>query len=430
MGAGKQAVRRISRNAISLALGLAAVLWIPVSFVAQAKLMQQHASAPPQSPSSGPSARLPHPAPPGVKTAGQAFKNVEVLTDVPADQLMPSMRYITFALGVRCDYCHRQDQFESDEKPAKKRARGMMKMMFRIDNAYFSGDRAVTCYTCHHGASKAAGMPVLADIISMTSASASTVAALPPLSDAPGSANSAAVISATANPLPSAEEILQSYTQALGGEAAISKIMSRQDKGTLDAPAHHMHSTVEIYRKAPDKIVTMVHTPRGDSSQGYNGSVAWQARGDEVEELRGDDLIRTKDLAAFNSGLNLKKSYARREVTSIAKINGHEASCVNASRSTGVPDQYYFDTQSGLLLRFSTQIDSPLGAIPQDTYYEDYRDVSGVKVPFVVRVMRPDGETIYKWEQIQTNVPVDDRRFEKPAERSKKEAKERPAPKH
>src|ERR1700726_1835682 len=123
MGAGKQAVRRISRNAISLALGLAAVLWIPVSFVAQAKLMQQHASAPPQSPSSGPSARLPHPAPPGVKTAGQAFKNVEVLTDVPADQLMPSMRYITFALGVRCDYCHNQDHFESDEKPAKKRAR-------------------------------------------------------------------------------------------------------------------------------------------------------------------------------------------------------------------------------------------------------------------------------------------------------------------
>jgi photosynthetic reaction center cytochrome c subunit len=429
MSAGKQVVRRISRNAISLALGLAAVLWIPVSLVAQAKLMHQHGCAPPPSPSSEPSATLPHPAPPGVKTAGQVFKNVEVLTDVPADQLMPSMRYITFALGVRCDYCHRQDQFESDEKPAKKRARGMMKMMFRIDNTYFSGDRAVTCYTCHHGASKATDMPVLADSISMPSASASTVAALPPLSDAPGSANSPAVISATANPLPSAEEILQRYTQALGGEAAISTIMSRQDKGTLDAPAHHMHSAVEIYRKAPDKIVTMVHAPRGDSSQGYDGSVAWQARGDEVEELRGDDLIRTKDLAAFNSGLNLKKSYARREVTSIAKINGHEASCVNASRSTGAPDQYYFDTQSGLLLRFSTQIDSPLGAIPQDTYYEDYRDVSGVKVPFVVRVMRPDGETIYNWQQIQTNVPVDDRRFEKPAERSKKEAKERPAPK-
>lgn len=430
MNVGERHPRKLSESFISLVLGLAAVLWIPVSSVAHAKFTQQNAFAPQQSTSGEQSASLPHLAPPGVKTAGEAFKNVEVLTDVPADQLIPSMRYITFALGVRCDDCHNQDHFESDEKPTKKLARGMMKMMFAIDNTYFSGHRAVTCYTCHRGAAKAAGMPVLADVIFTSSASAGNVAAPPPLSDAADSATSPAVISATATPLPSAEEILQKYTQALGGEAAINKITNREDKGTLDAPARHMHSTVEIYRKAPDKIVTIVHTPRGDSSQGYNGSVGWQARSDEVEELRGDDLIRLKDSAAFNPGLNSKKNYARLEVTSVAKINGHDAYCVNASRATGASDQYYFDTQSGLLLRFSTQIDSPLGAIPQDTNYEDYRDVGGVKVPFIIRVERPDGKTIYKWEQIQANAPVDDSRFDKPAEKPKQEPKEQPAPKH
>jgi photosynthetic reaction center cytochrome c subunit len=429
MNAGKQARRPISGNTISLALGVAALFWVPLSLVAHARSSQQAAGASQQAAPAEQSSSLPRPAPAGIKTAGEAFKNVEVLTDVPADQLIPSMRYITFALGVRCEYCHLEGHFDSDEKPAKKRARGMMKMMFAIDNTYFSGHRAVTCYTCHRGAAKAADMPVLADVISPSSVPANNVAP-PPLSEAPGPANSPAVISATANPIPSIEEILEKYSQALGGQAAIIKIKTRADKGTLEVPARHMHSTVEIYRQAPDKIVSIVHTPGGDSSQGYNGSLGWQARGDQAEEVRGDDLVRLKDSAALNPGLNLQKDYARVEVSSITRINGHDSYCVKAARATGAPEQYYFDTQSGLLLRVSTQIDSPVGAIPQDTNYEDYRDVSGVKTPFVTRVALPDGESIYKWEQIQANIPLDDSRFDKPAEKPKEAAKEQPAPKH
>ncbi len=92
------------------------------------------------------------------------------------------------------------------------------------------------------------------------------------------------------------------------------------DKGTLVVPARHMLSAVEIYRKGPDKIVSIVHTPRGDSSQGYNGSIGWQALGDEAEEVRGDDLVRLKDSAALNPGLNLQKNYARVEVSASRKL--------------------------------------------------------------------------------------------------------------
>jgi hypothetical protein len=44
----------------------------------------------------------------------------------------------------------------------------------------------------------------------------------------------------------------------------------------------------------------------------------------------------------------------------------------------------------------------------------------------LIRIVRADGATIYKWEQIQANVPVDNSRFEKPAGKPKEE----PAPKH
>ncbi|MGB8524788.1 MAG: hypothetical protein WCD43_17630, partial [Candidatus Acidiferrales bacterium] len=135
----------------------------------------------------------------------------------------------------------------------------------------------------------------------------------------------------------------------------------------------------------------------------------------------GDDLARVKDSAAFAPGMNLKKNYARLEVKDIVKIDGRDAYRVIASRASGTADQYYFDAQSGLLLRVSTEIDSPLGAIPQDAYYEDYRDVSGVKVAFLIRIVRADGATIYRWEQIQANIPLDGSRFEKPAGKPKEE---------
>src|SRR5580704_14373447 len=80
------------------------------------------------------------------KTAGETFKNIQVLKDIPASQLIPSMRYVSASLGVGCDYCHQANHFDNDDKPAKQRARNMMKMMFAINQDNFNGKREVTCY--------------------------------------------------------------------------------------------------------------------------------------------------------------------------------------------------------------------------------------------------------------------------------------------
>ena len=72
------------------------------------------------------------------KTAGETFKNIEVLKDIPASELIPSMRYLAAALGVGCDYCHQADHFDNDDKPTKQRARNMMKMMFAINQDNFN----------------------------------------------------------------------------------------------------------------------------------------------------------------------------------------------------------------------------------------------------------------------------------------------------
>ena len=49
----------------------------------------------------------------------QQFKNIQVLKDIPADQLIPAMQFITASLGVECEFCHVEGAFEKDDKKPK-----------------------------------------------------------------------------------------------------------------------------------------------------------------------------------------------------------------------------------------------------------------------------------------------------------------------
>src|ERR1700752_5453909 len=85
------------------------------------------------------------------KKAEEQFKNIQVLKGVPAEQIFPTMQFITASLGVECEFCHVQNAFEKDDKKNKQTARKMMEMMFAINADNFDRHREVTCYTCHRG---------------------------------------------------------------------------------------------------------------------------------------------------------------------------------------------------------------------------------------------------------------------------------------
>src|SRR5260370_914787 len=81
------------------------------------------------------------------QTAGDVYKNVQVLKDLPARELDGVMNFMAAALGVGCAYCH-INSWDSDDKTAKLAARRMILMTRAINGEHFSGNPAVTCYTC------------------------------------------------------------------------------------------------------------------------------------------------------------------------------------------------------------------------------------------------------------------------------------------
>jgi hypothetical protein len=51
-------------------------------------------------------------------------------------------------------------------------------------------------------------------------------------------------------------------------------------------------------------------------------------------------------------------------------------------------ERLYFDAQTGLLLRIAAVTETPLARLPEETVFEDYREVDGVKLPFTARFLR------------------------------------------
>jgi hypothetical protein len=93
------------------------------------------------------------PQPP--KPAEEVYKNIQVMKGVPANRLMGAMNFFTRSLGVDCNYCHVEKEFEKDDKPAKNTARKMLNMVHQI-----SGDAPnASCWMCHRGSPKPEAFP-------------------------------------------------------------------------------------------------------------------------------------------------------------------------------------------------------------------------------------------------------------------------------
>ena len=89
------------------------------------------------------------------------LENIKVLTGWDGTQVREEMRRMAEAIGVKCDHCHVQGNFASDEKRAKQTARRMLQLTLALNTEYFPAHQPapgesklglVTCYTCHQGA--------------------------------------------------------------------------------------------------------------------------------------------------------------------------------------------------------------------------------------------------------------------------------------
>jgi len=361
-------------------------------------LKAQSASAP------GTLAQSASPAAP--KLAEEQFKNIKVLKGVPADQIFPAMQFITISLGVECEFCHVQGaggklEFDKDDKKQKQTARKMMEMMFAINKDNFEGHREVTCNSCHRGSPDPVGTPPVMG----AEAKVETKAAPAEAKKEGGEAKEPAG--------PSADQLLDKYVQALGGAAAIDKITSRVAKGTIEVGDKSF--PIDLYSKEPEKRISFTHMPEGDNVTAFNGQEGWLGTvGRPMREMHGGDLDGAAIDADLHLATHLRRIFSKLSTRGTDKVGDRDVYVVVGQRDDKPPLRLYFDQQSGLLVRLVRFGETPLGRLPTQIDYADYREVDGVKVPFRWTLARPNGRFTIQLTELKQNVPVDDAKFAKP----------------
>ena len=337
------------------------------------------------------------------KTAEQVYKNIQMFKGLPASQLLGAMNFMAGSLGVSCNHCHVPNQFAKDDKPAKQTARQHLQMTRAMNDANFEGKTVINCVSCHRGEVRPVSALKITRISSLENVKAP----------------------ASTQPLPTVDQILARHVSAMGGSRKLESLTTVKLTGTremrngADAPSIEQ---LEIYRKAPNKLMMSSGAGSNISAQAFNGTIGWRSFNGRVTNIGGPDLLGAKRDADFFKDIRIQEHYAALKVVGLDKVDGRDAFVIEArfpeahpARMFGIEsEKLYFDAQSGLLIRRYMEYQTPLGVLPEATDYTSYRRVNGVLLPFEIRLSRPPLVVLQKFISIKVNAPIDDAVFEKP----------------
>ena len=339
--------------------------------------------------------------------AEQHFNNVQVLRGISVKEFMDTMGFFAASLGENCTFCHVEESSGDWSKYAvdnanKQTARKMILMMNAINKSYFGGRRMLTCYSCHRGGETPRVTPNLAEQYSA------------PVLEVPDE------ITEQAPGVPSADQILDKYIQALGGAQRVAGLTSFVARAAYQGYDDPEKRPAEIYAEAPDERTIIVHGANGQSTTTYDGHSGWIAAPETdqpmpVMALTGGDLQGAKVDAIVSFPGEIKRAFSQWRVGFPTNINDRDVQVVQGSNPGESPVKFYFDQQSGMLLRMVRYTNLPVGLNPTQIDFADYREVSGVKIPFRWTVTWTDGRSVTELTEVQPNAAIDVSKFAKPA---------------
>jgi hypothetical protein len=348
-------------------------------------------------------------APAKSPTAGQFFKNVTTnsLKGLTVDDFLEAMGVISADLSYDCSNCHPgagtdKVDFVIDT-PLKKTARKMIDMVGTINSANFGGAQLVTCYTCH----QRTDLPV-------------TTIALDKLYGPPNEEQRD--ILPPGRGVPSADQILDKYIEAVGGAQRLAALTSYVATGTsVGYGGLGGGGSFQIFAKAPNQravIIEFKDSPeRGGSIRAFNGAAGWikSPRGLLTDyAVTGSELDGERLDAQMSFPGRIKQALTGWRVSFPDTVNGHPVYVVQGSGPRGLLATLYFDKTSGLLTRVVRLVPSPVGRMPTQADFDDYREVDGIKFPFMYTYSWLDGKDSFKLNDVKINVPIDAAKFAKP----------------
>ena len=335
------------------------------------------------------------------------FKNVQALKGIGVDDFMLTMGMMSAAVGSDCVGCHPSAGTDNVDwaldTPRKRTARRMVQMVTAINRDNFNGRQVVTCWSCHRGRDQPVTTPTL-DVVYG-----------PPTEDSDD-------VLTQAQGVPSVDQVLDRYLQAIGGARNVARITSFVAIGkSVGYRGFGGGGVVDVSARAPDQRATHISFPeypdRGASVRTYDGRTGWIATPLAVVpkyELAGSERDGARLDAMLSFPTQIKQALTTLRVGPSSTIGDRDVTVLQGNGPNGTLATLYFDDASGLLVRMVRHGRSPIGRVPTQVDYADYRDVGGIKFPFRWTFAWLDGRDNFEFSEVKVNVPIGAATFGEP----------------
>lgn len=175
-----------------------------------------------------------------------------------------------------------------------------------------------------------------------------------------------------------AQSVIKKHIDAIGGEKALKnvKTIAIFSNGEIQGTPLEM-----IIKTAPNKLaVEMKAMGMTMMKQVVNEKEAYMVQQGQRKDFTGDDLKNMQDAAGTFKELSL---LTNKEVvlSGIETMNGKDAYAIKNGKTT-----YFYDVESGLKVAESKELEQAGQKMTQVTYYEDYKDVKGIKFPYITKM--------------------------------------------
>jgi hypothetical protein len=219
-----------------------------------------------------------------------------------------------------------------------------------------------------------------------------------------------AVPATQAQKLPTAQEIVDRFVKASGGEAALQAIKSMRVKGTFSIVGQSLAGDLEMMSARPNKLLMRVSIPAiGTVEEGFDGKIGWS-----INPLEGPSLVTDRQLseradeAWFDAELH-KDDYIREmSVVGRESLDKRDVYRVKVVTLRGNEQFELYDVENGLQIAVEASRDTPLGIVPSVVLMKEYQKFGAVLMPTKV-VQRVLGQehvfvfTSYEFDSVPAN---------------------------
>lgn len=207
-----------------------------------------------------------------------------------------------------------------------------------------------------------------------------------------------------------AAAVIDKYAEAIGGKDNILAVKDFTQKMTGNMGGN-MQIDASRYYKAPNKEKSEVLVMGMTQLDVFDGEKGRKEGMGQSSVYEGDELAEKKVTADAFFMFKPEKYDFKAELTGMESVEGKDAYRVAFTLPGGKVTTYYFDVESGLVVKNSNTVETPQGSFTQSSLVTDYKEVGGVKFPHTITIQMGPQSIKMETKSLEVNTGLEDTVF-------------------